>query len=686
MADNKQLLDIEGYAASKGLQVQGMDQNGVVSLNDPTGKIPAQQFDSTAFLKSKNMDPMQVQIKLNSPETAKADNALDFGDQLAMTYAHTPEQQKGLLQRQFGADNVVEAKPGEFKVKDSSGLWKKADTSWYNDLLANTPSLAAGMIGAEHGAAIGMTVGGPWGAIAGGAVGGALAAGFERYGQNKLAEVAGIRTTEDLSKMSSELGYEFMGNLLWGAGIPAAAKGLKAAAPVAKEAIANLGEKLISGTTARDWMVALRDSGTLDAVRKVASKDAASAMVPLAESGGVLPSAKMAANILVDHISSAKELAESQYNHALETLSKAKAVEVHPDALPSVYNNLVSKLSDPNVGLLKKSSTGDWVFKSYEELKNSAVGVVSESAQERLKQMFNVIKNTVKDSEVTQILSGDATKATGIGYTPKTSVSVEEMLRLKKYVRNISDDLGHFSNSSSISDTVKRVMADTSSAFDNAITPTTKNININGRSAADILSTANAKYSQYRNAYNVFSDKVADFANTNDVRKVVSKMTTEDGAQYLSAFKDLADSTGKEGMHPALSNLEIIMAGRNLASKKVSQLGVMAGGVAGGMVGGLPGVAAGGITAGLANANNVSAGMNVIAKTGKALGNAGEAVGQYTGVAKAINFLKAMSPDEKNQLLLNQNLFGRFMQSITDYQPTKDAAQQQLMQQAGGGM
>lgn len=668
-ATKQQQLDIEAFAGKMGATVDTVNPDGSVNLIMQDGS--KQQLDVNGYLKSKNVDPTTVDIRYNSPTTAKEENALGFMDQMEFIKAGTPKQQFALLQRKYGAENVAKDEiDGSLKVKDKSGLWKKADTKWYNEVIGGLPgtaaSIAGTVAGAQAGAAAGTAIApGPGtlvGAVIGGILGGATSATLAKYGENKAAEAMGIRTEEDLSEMKDELGREFANSVIWDVATIGAGKALKSMAPAAKGAIADTLGALVKGTSGADWRVLMRSADDAIKIKALIKEDADVAAKALSQGGAsietLLPSTKKISSILSGTIENAKKAAESQYEDGLKKLNAAGALEFSHLPITNLRTTLAQDLH--KAGLVDIAEDGVGVtFKNYKSLQSSLTNVVDEKAQKRLRSLFEIVDKTYKTQEAG--LSG--TEAL------KVKPNLEELLKLKRYINNVSKDLGHFMSPSSVSDEAQRILSRTAASADGMFKAGLSHVSIKDGDrmvpADQVFNNFNKKYSDFRQAYDVFSEKIPDFADVNKVAKVAGQMTSEQGHLFTNAYKTMADSVGSKEMLNNLGEFQHLITAKNLANNTYGK-----------------GYAAVPLAITRASAANIS--QNIVAPSIKAAAtakNITNAVGRYTGIARATQFLRGLSPEQRVNMMTDNALMSQFFQSITNYNYIKDQTEQTLMQQ-----
>lgn len=654
---SQQELDLEALVEAQlgvGSRVDSTNPDGTINVVDSTGA--KNKLDITGMLKAANVNPSAVKMKFNSPMTAKDENALGFTKQAGMIFAKTPKQQLAYLQREFGPENV--AQDGDsFKVKDSDGFWKKADSSWYNEIAASSPVVAASIAGTIKGAAVG-TAAGPAGSVIGGLLGGAASAALAQYGEQKFAEMAGVRTEQDAMETASEIGRDMANNLIWDVATLGAGKVIKAVNPFNKMKIANTLGGLIQGTKPDDWMVAMRSAEDANVIKKVAEADFKALSSGLQQSE-LRPSTKMMAATFGKSIETAKKVAERNYDKGLKILHDSGVFDYSHMPITSVRNGLIDDLS--KAGLMTMDDAGNPIFKSKNLLQSSPVQVVDETAQQRLKNVFNAVENIYKKQEA------GVPGATALKNTPELS----ELLALKRHINEVQKNLGHFMSPSSVSDRPGQILSKAASAADRIFNigadhVTTK---VGGVPAGKLFKKMNSEYSNFRTGYDFITKKakdldVSNLGNAQDLAKMVSKLDTEGGASILQAYKTMADSIGSTSMNDRLVTLQRLTAGKNLAS------GYGGAGMSGAIrtVTGLTPKATGNV---VTSSTMAGRGIKDVAKV----------LSPLVPIAKANQFLRKVSKTDRAKMLVNNDLLSQFLQSITDFNMTQQSTEQQLMQQ-----
>lgn len=656
---DQQELDLEALVEAQlgtGSRVDSSNSDGSVNVIDSTGA--KSKLDINGMLKASNIDPNSVKMKYNSPLTAKDENALGFTKQAGMIFAKTPKQQLGYLQREFGEENVVQD-GDSFKIKDADGFWKKADSSWYNEIAASSPVIAASIAGTIKGAAVG-TAAGPAGAVVGGILGGAASAALAQYGEQKFAEMAGVRTEQDAMETASEVGRDMATNIVWDVATLGAGKVLKAINPFNKMKVANTLGGLIQGTKPDDWMIAMRSAEDASAIRRVAELDYKSLSNGLQQSE-LRPSTKMMASTFGKSIETAKKVAERNYEKGLKVLHESGVMDYSHMPITSVRNGLIDDLS--KAGLMTVDDAGNPIFKSKSLLQSSPVQVVDETAQMRLKNVFNSVENMYQKQE----------RGVPGANVLKNKPELGELLTLKRHINEVQKNLGHFMSASSVSDKPGQILSKASSAADRIFNIGANHITtkVGGRPAGEVFKEMNSKYSNFRTGYDFITKKakdldVSNLGNAQDLAKMVSKLDSEGGANILQAYKTMADSINSTSMNDRLVTLQRLNAGKNLAS------GFGGSGASGGtrtLLGMTP-KTVGGI---------VTDASESIHKTRKLIPP--QVLSPLVPIAKANQFLRKLSKTDRAKMLVNNDMLSSFLQTITDFQPIQQQTEQELMQQ-----
>lgn len=654
---DQQELDLEALVEAQlgtGSRVDSSNSDGSVNVIDSTGA--KSKLDINGMLKASNIDPNSVKMKYNSPLTAKDENALGFTKQAGMIFAKTPKQQLGYLQREFGEENVVQD-GDSFKIKDADGFWKKADSSWYNEIAASSPVIAASIAGTIKGAAVG-TAAGPAGAVVGGILGGAASAALAQYGEQKFAEMAGVRTEQDAMETASEVGRDMATNIVWDVATLGAGKVLKAINPFNKMKVANTLGGLIQGTKPDDWMIAMRSAEDASAIRRVAELDYKSLSNGLQQSE-LRPSTKMMASTFGKSIETAKKVAERNYEKGLKVLHESGVMDYSHMPITSVRNGLIDDLS--KAGLMTVDDAGKPIFKSKSLLQSSPVQVVDETAQMRLKNVWNSVETLYQKQEA------------GVpgANVLKNKPELGELLTLKRHINEVQKNLGHFMSASSVSDKPGQILSKASSAADRIFNIGANHITtkVGGRPAGEVFKEMNSKYSNFRTGYDFITKKakdldVSNLGNAQDLAKMVSKLDSEGGANILQAYKTMADSINSTSMNDRLVTLQRLNAGKNLAS------GYGGAGVTGAVrtMAGLTPKATGNV-------------MTAGTMAGRGVKDMARALSPLVPIAKGNEFLRKLSKTDRAKMLVNNDMLSSFLQTITDFQPIQQQTEQELMQQ-----
>lgn len=663
-------FDVEQYANSINARVDSVSPDGVVQLISAEGKKG--KFDVSGFLKSQGASLEDVNVIYNSPETATSENALSFTKQAGMIYANTPKQQLQYLQKEYGAENVV-GENGQFKVKDKDGLWKKADTSWYNSMLAESPVIAASIAGTAKGATVGAALG-PLGATAGGILGGVVSAGLAKYGEQKFAEMAGIRTEQDAIETAGEVGRDMAHNLIWDVATLGAGKVLKAISPFNKLKIANTIASF-TGVHADDAMVAMRSASDAHEVQKYAELNFKAALqgpkeavlntvekgVKELDMSILKPTSRLMARTFGSSIETAKKVAERNYAKEMQILDKAGVLDFSHMPINSVRNGLIEDLS--KAGLLKEGPSGNFLFKSKQELGSTLVGVVDEKAQARLKHVYDVVEQMFKKQEAG--VPGAAVL--------KNKPEIGELLKLKQFIGDVQEDLGHFMNPASVSSKPRQILSKSATEADRIFKIGANHITtgIDGIPAGKRFEQMNLKYSTFREGYDYLAKRAKDLdidnlGSVKDMAKLAESLNKESGAHVLGAYKMLADSINSDAMVKRLTKLQQIKAGDSFSSTSGGS-GVM--GSIKSYLGVTPKNIGGVLTDVSESAHMTSGKLNP------------RALSSLVGPAKLNVFLSKLPKDAKARMLMKNDMLSELLQTTLDFAPMQQEAEQQLMQQ-----
>lgn len=646
---------LEKYAGV-GTRVESTNPDGSIVVVDQAGN--KNRMDINGLLKKINVDPNAMQMTYNKPESAKMENALGFTKQAGMIFAKTPKQQLGYLQREFGEENVVQD-GDSFKVKDADGFWKKADSSWYNEIAASSPLVAASIAGTIKGAAVGMAAG-PAGSVVGGILGGAASAALAQYGEQKFAEMAGVRTEQDAMETASEVGRDMANNIIWDVATFGAGKVLKGINPFNRMKLANVLGGAVQGTKPDDWMVVTKSAEDAMAARKWAELNYKQ-LVSGDMQSELLPATKAMAATFGKSIQTAQKVAERNYEYGLKQLEGAGVLDYSHMPIDSVRNGLIDDLS--KAGLMSVDNVGNPVFKSKVQLASSATDVVDETAQQRLKQVFTVVDDIYK-KQVKGVPG-----ATSLPNKPE----LQDLLTLKRHIGAVSKNLGHFANPASVSDSPKRILSKATAAADRIFNIGANHVTtkIGGRPAGEVFKEMNSKYSDFRTGYDFIAAKakkldIEDLGNTKDLAKMVSTLDSENGAHVLQAYKTMADSIGSNDMYKRLTSLRQMKAGAAIAS------GYGGAGNSGAIktILGIAPKTVGGI---------VTDASESIHKTRKLIPP--QVLSPLIPIAKGNEFLRKLSKTDRAKMLVNNDMLSSFLQTITDFQPIQQQAEQELMNQ-----
>jgi hypothetical protein len=641
-------MGINDNKLGPGARVDSTNSDGSVNVVKPDGSTT--RFDTYGFLKASNKDPNSVNIQYNTAATAKDENDLDFTDQMKFIMAKTPKQQLGLLQRQYGESNVMQdPQSGEFRVKGKDGFWKKAESRWYNELAASAPNIAAAIPGTMAGASMGSVLG-PIGAIAGGILGGAVSKGLEKYGEQKFAEMAGIRTEQDLAETASEVGNDFANNLIWDTLTAGGGKVLNVLGRNAKLKFAEVLGSMVHGTKAADWLTVMFSGEAASTIRSMVKGDIQAKAANVA--GEALPTTKRLANIISSQVRTAKNAAENQYGLNLAVLDDSGALKSAGKSISTLRESMADSLQ--KLGLI--------------DLTNMNRSIIKKTEQELLRD------SAIPEKQGIEKLLGLMDKVDQMDKLQKSGqpISAKDFMDLKKRFSNDIRALSSSIDPAQRSTMAVRVLSQNADAAEAVLNQSLRDSGkiIRGMPADVFYNKMNHDYARYTQAYDVFANKIKDFSDIGEIRKVAGKMTTEDGHAFVEAFKELGTVTGNKEVIASLQDIQRNVAARNIASESGGQ-GMM------GVAKTVLGATGRNISGGVANVTEFASGI----KRGLDHRVVKQALAPVRAVATGANFLRRLQPNERVRFLTDTNMVSQFLQSITSYAPMKQDAEQQLMQQ-----
>jgi len=218
MANGEELsFNVQEFLGSKGLTLKAVEENGNIIAADKEGN--ELDFDPREFLAAQQVDPNNVDIELNTKNTAIDKSPLSLIDRAKVASGNV-KGSLNFLRAKFSEVDLDEDQG--IVVKDTDGLWKKIDPNilkgdaWdISEAMADLvelgvelgPNIAASIKGASFGAAIGLATPVPGGAIAGSIVGAGLGGAFGETIRTSLGRLVGTfeaTPTEQLRDIALE--------------------------------------------------------------------------------------------------------------------------------------------------------------------------------------------------------------------------------------------------------------------------------------------------------------------------------------------------------------------------------------------------------------------------------------------------------------------------------------------------
>ena len=541
----------------KGVNEDGSIQVGV--FDPELGEEVEKPFKLNEFLANEfGVNPAETEIIYNSPATALEENAVGFGLGTKMTLAKNDEDRLRLLQSEYGEENVLLDGADGFKVKDGK-VWKRADTSFMQNIAANSPAIAAGIAGTKLGASAGAFLG-PLGAVAGGILGGAVGAGVAKLAQIKDAELMGIRTEADAKEVSMEVGREVANALVWDTallGMGKVAKGIssKGAKEVYDKFIDKVGishtlENLLPGTSKTDWQTVLRSTDDAKQVIKDINENIRYEQKAARQvmTGKADPSTEKMARLISGLMKSFKNKAMKQYDTSMDYLEKEGVFANAKVEIEPIMNSLKGSLKE--LGLVDE--TGQFLTKKAAFESDQIQQVFSGKSRRTLKEVYEQINAASRRSGQLDFKSARS---------------------LIKGVDDILESSGfHNGGDMAISNTARRTLKQVRADMKNAIAQSlddkpVRAMDGSGRmvKASQLFSEAQNKYSDFRSAYDDFAMESAFGGNKIQIRNTVNRMIGENGAALEDTFGKMAKSVGGSGEN-ILRRLQQLRAGKNLSA------------------------------------------------------------------------------------------------------------------------
>lgn len=562
MADSE--FDLGRYLGKKwGGQVAKVNPDGSALVQLPDGSN--QQFDTNAYLRSKGLNTQDVKVQYNRPDQALDENPLGFAEGLNYLMSSDKGRMEG-LQNRFGKDNVLPDGEGGALVNDS-GVWKKARPGFISNLIANSPEMEGAVAGAGAGASLGATigsvvpgagtaVGGAIGGVAGGALGAALAHIVKTEGVEKLNMRSGL----DAKEAMSMFGKEAVDNLIWGSVLGVAGAGAKKAFGMfAKDTMAEIGAKLMPGTSAQDWGTVVRSGEDAKAV-KANIDEMADYISRSADSvqKGVDPMTKRMTITMGQFMNKAKFLAQENYGNAMNALEDSGATSKANINTLEAVNNLKGSLG--KLGVLAKNEEGEFFVHN-----DPAIAAKNGNILQLFDQgNISTLNKVLKQSEST---AGE--------------LKFDQVRQLQKGIDSILENTGYYKGGDlAISNGARRTLMAYRQDLAQATTKALNEFNIpvgeagQTMSAGRFFSEAQGKYSQFREVYDHFALPSKFGGDVSQVRATIDRMLGPKGQALEEAFSKLSQATGQEGTD-VLQKLQQLRAGRELSPQYTKTPGVL---------------------------------------------------------------------------------------------------------------
>lgn len=543
-------------------------------------------FNLNRMAQEQGLDLSKSPVVYSTPELPIGDTAVGFSTALKLKFAKTAQDKYKILEQEFGKENINLNPQGGITLKGIDGQWKTADTGYLADIYAESPVIAASIAGAipvaKGGAALGGALAGPLGAAAGGLLGGALggaaAAAAAKWTQLKSAQMAGVRSEEDLMAWESEVGKEFSQAALWGIGVPVAGKVLGAGAKVAgrafnaistKEGLANLATKLNPGTQLQDWITSFRSfedkTKVLNKMKEVIEHKQIISRTPVGSVDSVTgkvaksidPASEEIVEIVDQSMKSFKKMAESQFDEAMNALSPAfKNTKV---SITEEFANFQAALA--SLGLV--DDTGKFLTKVQSHQLEKIESVFGAKSRNIMKTTYELLQKGMEKGK-------------------NNSLSFEEARSIRRSIDNILEDSGFFKGGDLAVDNgarrlLKTINGKLSSKLGTSLEsiPRDQWISYKGQKVdpATLFRSANTRYSAFRDSYDDFALTSRFGGDVNQTINTVNRMIGENGAGLEASFGKMAESVGGNG--PAiLTKLQQLRAARELSKPYDSQNGI----------------------------------------------------------------------------------------------------------------
>lgn len=649
-----------------GGQFAGVNEDGSlnVKLVGEDGEEQVKKFNLPQMLKDEGVDTSKVEFKYNSPETALEENALGFKAALKLNFTRTNDDKLKALQEEFGEGNVEQVDEG-FRVKEN-GVWKRADTSFFQNFVANSPIMAAGIAGSVKGAAIGSAI--PVvGTAVGAVVGGALSATIAKASLNEIAEQVGVRSEQDLDEVAKEIGKDFVNNVVWDAALLGAGKALKPVAQYAgktvqrafratldKTGIAATAEKLLPGTKQADWSTILRSAddakavmSDMDKVIKWETQKASGA-----NKSAIDPATDLMNKWVVKSMTTFKRKAFTQYDDTMKAIDGHGQFAKAKVSVDGTLSNFEKTLTE--MGLLRSGDGGlEFLTKSQAANADEIMTLFDAKSRNTLKQVWQTMSNAAKREghlpfrDTKKLLDGIDDILEGSGYYKGGELAISNQARralkgIRHEIRNkMSDSLGD------------------------------KLLIRNGKmtSARNLFDDASLKYSQFRQHYDDFAMTSRFGGDASQVAATVNRMFGESGMALEESFGNMARAVGTDGTK-VLNRLQQLRAAKNLSPiYSPSQTGLQS------VISGTLGYSSPRTMAkGMANRS-----MQINQPPSQAKLVATKAIAQTN------EFLKSLPQTDRYKLLSNPEMYRQLVDTMLAAPELADQTEQELLSPLAGG-
>lgn len=606
------VFDLEQFASeTMGASITSKNNDGTVNMRvvDPnTGNEVEKVFDATQFLKAQGVNPTNVEIKINSPESAFDDNGLGFGSAIKVALGRTKEDKLATLKDEYGAENVAEVN-GELKIK-SDGAWKNADPSFLQNIAANAPEIAAGAagtaIGAKIGAGIGAGVGGfigaplfgvgalagagagiEIGAVVGGLAGGALSSAIAKWGKDEVAQKLNLRTEADGADALEEVKKEFVHNMIWDTALLGTGKVLKPVAKAAgkgiqrvsdvffdKEAMAGAAAKLFPGSMADDWAAVLRGGEDakviMDDIGKVVNYKKA-AINGVAKD--TIDPASREMNIrAVNAVKEWHQAAKNNYTKGIEVLEKSGAFNQKIDAAP-LLSKFGGALDDLGLRHIDRDGVLKFVPGNKLPADSPAKALMDPKALGTMRKVYGILEKAAgwENKAAGQRVFDPHLNKYVFKARPQGALPWKDAKQLLDGIDDILESSGYYKGGDmAIGSNGRRILKETRNTIREALSEgvsKTKMVNINGKAVSQnqLYESTMKGWHEFRGAYDDFA-MPNRFGNndTSAVQATVQRMLGPKGAGLEETFGRLARVVGKDA-EPTLNRLRQLRAAKNLS-------------------------------------------------------------------------------------------------------------------------